>query len=294
MRVAWMLACFVVVGLLSGCAAVPARPGPIHLEEVARLGGFKVPECVLPEPESGAFYVSNIEAEPGEYWADDGLGFISRYAVDRQGTERWLNSSPAAPLHSPKGMCRLGERLYFTDNSRLLSCEAQTGGGLAVVASGFINANDLATDGKDVWLTDSSAETGGQVWCISPDGASKRQVPAPARVNGLTFHRGRLYAVSWDLHDVYELDPRGELPPVPFGQAQHFTHPDGIEVLDDGTFIVSDFVGNRICAISSDRRQTTVLAEVPSPADIGLDRRRGLLYVPLFMDDQVVVYAIRR
>jgi hypothetical protein len=283
-----------LAGLLpAGCTSLVPWGPRVRRTEVARLGGFNMPECVLPEAATGGFHVSNIEATPTTAWADDGLGFISRYSLDRQGSERWVNSSPAAVLNSPKGMCLLGGRLYFADNSRLLACDAQTGAGLTVVASGFVNANDLATDGKDVWLSDSAAEHGGQVWCVAPDGSTKRQVPAPRRVNGLTFHQGRLFAVSWDWHDVYELDARGELPPVPFGQAHHFTNLDGIEVLDDGTFIVSDFVGNQLCAISPDRRRVKVLAQVPSPADIGLDRRRGLLYVPLLLDHQVVVFAIR-
>ncbi len=295
MRRAMGLWCGILGAVLAaGCASLGPGGPRIRLTEIARMEGFRVPECVLPEPETGSFFVSNIDAGPDTYWSDDGVGFISRYTVDREGSLRWVDSSPGALLHSPKGMCRLGDWLFFTDNSRLMRCDARTGAGLTQVADGFENANDLATDGKDVWLSDSGVACGGQVWCIAPDGSSRRQVPAPQRVNGLTFHGGRLYAVSWDLHDVYELDPAGRGAPVPFGLGKHFTNLDGIEVLDDGTFLVSDFTGNRLCAIAPDRGRVRVLARVRSPADIGLDRARGLLYAPLFMEDRVVVFRIVR
>jgi len=100
--------------------------------------------------------------------------------------------------------------------------------------------------------------------------------------------------VSWDQHDIFELDPAGETDPVPFGLGAHFTHLDGIEVLDDGTFIVSDFDGNKLWAVGSDRKAIAPLADVETPADIGLDRKRMLLYVPLFMKDEVAIFRLTK
>ena len=82
--------------------------------------------------------------------------------------------------------------------------------------------------------------------------------------------------------------------PEPFGFAEHFTNLDGIEVLDDGTFLVSDFKGNAIWLISADRQSVRRLIELDSPADIGLDRKRMRLYVPQFMKDRVAVYDLKR
>lgn len=278
--------------LVAGCAALRPGGGGLRLHELRRLSGFKVPESVLPDVGTGTLYVSNIEAVPGEYWSDDGHGFVTRIEADGRRSDRWLDSAPGAVLNAPKGLCLLQGRLYLADNHRLLSCDAATGGGLTVVAVGFGDVNDLATDGSSIWLSDS-AEAAGGVWCLAPDGSSRRQVPAPTRPNGLAFHQGRLFVVSWDAHDVFELDPQGVLPPRPFGQGRHFTNLDGLVVLDDGTFIVSDFNGNQVCAISPDRKDVRGLARVTSPADIGLDRPRGLLYVPLFNQDEVVVFSWR-
>ncbi|NWK56535.1 hypothetical protein HW115_13015 [Verrucomicrobiaceae bacterium N1E253] len=252
------------------------------------IDGFDVPECVLADGD--VLYVSNIESEPGEYWNDDGRSHISRISADLQKRDlRWLDSSEEFPIHSAKGMCRLGSDLYFTDNTRLLRCDAITGEGLAVVAQGFEKANDLATDGRSVWLSDVAQ---GKVFCISPDG-TQREIQAPAGVNGLTFRGDKMFAVSWDLHDLYELDPSGKKAPVAFGLAEHFTNLDGIETLDDGSFLVSDFKGNQVCHVSADRQRVTKLADVTTPADIGINREQGLLYVPSFLDNKVLVYRIK-
>ncbi|MBN2450545.1 MAG: hypothetical protein JXR77_09145 [Lentisphaeria bacterium] len=285
----WLGLCVMAAWLGAGCSGLRLHRGAC-LVEISRLRGFQVPECVLPDVVSGDVYVSNIEAAPDAYWVDDGRGYITRLERGGGRAERWLDSTAAVPIHSPKGMCLLQGRLYFTDNSRLLDCDAATGGDVRVLAAGFGKANDLATDGVSVWLSDTKE---GLVWCIAPDGVSRRPIPAPEGVNGLAFHGGRLLAVSWDLHDLYELDPKGEVPPRAFGLADHFVNLDGIEVLEDGTFLVSDFVGNKVCRVSADGTKVTLLVEVCSPADIGLDRARGLLYVPLFLRDEVVVFRLK-
>lgn len=253
------------------------------------LTGFDVPECTLHDAASGLIYVSNVESAPDEYWMDDGTSYLSIIGPDNNiRKQRWLNSTEQAPIHGAKGMCILGDFLYFTDNTRLMRCDASTGKGLHLVVSGFQKANDLVSDGKNIWLSDNAA---GKVFCISPDG-EKREIPAPAGANGLAFGGEKLYVVSWDLHEVYELDPKGKKEPVPFGLADHFTNLDGIEVLCDGSFIVSDFKGNKVSLISKDRKQVKTLIEISTPADIGLDRKKHLLYVPQFLAGKVAVYQL--
>lgn len=267
-----------------------AKPG-WSLTPVTTLDGFQVPECALWDGKANRLYVSNIESEPGQYWSDDGKGYLSVVGPDhRVVAARWLDSTLAAVIDSPKGMCLLGAHLYFTDNTRLLRCDAATGKGLEVVAKGFQQANDLATDGEGVWLSDTAA---GKVYRVATDGG-RREIPAPEGVNGLACAGGRLFAVSWALHDVYELDPKGVRPPVAYGLARHFTNLDGVEVLEDGSLLVSDFPGNQLCLVAPDRVTVTVLARIDSPADIGLDRQRGLLYVPQFLHGRLAIFRLER
>jgi len=261
-------------------------------EEVKVVTGLSVPECVCPDPSQGNAYVSNIEAEKDAYWDNDGKGFISLIASDGSMQElRWLDSAPDAIMNSPKGMGLLGDYLYFSDNARLMRCSTKPPRQLEVVKiPPAQRLNDVGTDGRAVYLTDTAL---GLIYRVAPDGGVRR-LAAPPSVNGVAFHKEHMYAVSWDAHDVFELDPEGKAEPKPFGVSEHFTNLDGIEVLDDGTFIVSDFIGNKVCAIAPDRKTVYTLAEVETPADMGLDRDRSLLYVPLFMKDQVVVYRLER
>ncbi|MGI6461443.1 MAG: SMP-30/gluconolactonase/LRE family protein [Candidatus Hydrogenedentales bacterium] len=274
-------------------AAEDARPIPWRLEPVKTIKGCKVPECVVVDSENALAYISNVEALPDEYWSDDGRGFISLMTVDgKMLKRRWLNSEPGALIHGPKGMCLLKDVLYIADNSRLLARPLQPGGQLEVLSvPGAQRINDLATEGTHVFASDT---TRGVIYKVNPVSGEVAVLKSPPSVNGITFHKGAFFAVSWDLHDIFEIDLSGEADPVPFGLGAHFTHLDGIEVLDDGTFIVSDFDGNAIWAVGADRKAIAPLANVETPADIGLDRKRMLLYVPLFMKDEVAIFRLKK
>lgn len=258
-------------------------------EHMSTLSGFNVPECALHVPTSGLTYVSNIECQPDGYWLDDSKGFLSTIGKNNKVSEgRWIDSQPDHRLNGPKGMCQLGQFLYFTDNTRLMRCSL-SGEDITEFKSGFKTANDLATDGQSIWLSDNVA---GKVFCISPDG-DQREIKAPTGINGITFDGNEMYGVSWDLHEIYQLDPTGENEPIAFGLASHFKNLDGIEVLKDGSFIISDFIGNAVYLVGADRTSVKTLIEVPTPADIGINRKDGLLYVPQFMKDKVSIYQLK-
>ena len=106
-------------------------------ELVVTLDGFHVPESVLHAPKTGVIYVTNMECEPDEYWTDDNKGYLTTLeGVHRVKTRRWIDSTPACRLHAPKGMCLLGDTLYFADNKRLMQVPL-SGETPKVLASGF-------------------------------------------------------------------------------------------------------------------------------------------------------------
>jgi sugar lactone lactonase YvrE len=271
-------------------AGVPAKPWAT--EPLKVLTGFEVPECVAPDPAHGVIYISNIEAAEDAYWDDDGEGFISQAMSEGDMKKlRWLDSRSGAVIHSPKGMCILNGVLYFADNTRLMRCAPETTSPPEPIEiPGAKRLNDVATDGKAIYVSDTQE---GVIFRVDPKGGHT-VIPGPSGANGIAFHKGQMYCVSWDAHDVYEVDPEGKNAPKPFGLADHFKNLDGIEVLDDGTFLVSDFVGNKVCTITPDRKTVATLVEIESPADIGLDRTRGLLYVPKFEKNEVAVLKLRQ
>ena len=254
--------------------------------KLTTIEGFKVPEAVVHDTARDVLYVANVETDEGAYWGDDGKGFVSRLKPDGSVDKlRWRDSTKEAPLNAPKGMCVLDGMLYVGDNSRVMSYPLWSDEpGKQINIRGAQRLNDFATDGKHVYVSDTGA---GKVYRIT--GEKIMVVKAPKGVNGITCVRRRMFAVSWDLHEVYELDPEGRDEPRAFGLADHFTNLDGIEVLHDGAILVSDFVGNKVSAISPDGKTVRTLLTVETPADIEYDSRRNRLYIPSFMRDRVVV-----
>jgi DNA-binding beta-propeller fold protein YncE len=286
-RSTWLVLCLLSLAAV-GCAAGPAW----RAREIAAMGGFDAPECVAVDGMSHAALVSNIATATQQYWADDGAGFISRL---RSGgapeSMRWKDSTPQLPLNAPKGMCILEAHLYVADNTRVVCYPIATAEpGRAIDVPGARRLNDMASDGTAAYVSDTAT---GKIYRIDPKGDVK-ELKGPPGVNGITFFKGRMFAVSWDLHEVYELDPHGKADPTPFGVAANFKTPDGIEVLDDGTFVVSDFTAGRVATISPDRRTVGTILLTQTPADIGLDRERGILYVPRLQANQVGVYKLEK
>jgi sugar lactone lactonase YvrE len=283
-----------IIMVFSGCGKdrpVDVGGGELALEKVAVIEGLDLPECMVIDSGSGKVYVSNVVTANEGYWIDDSNGFISLMSPDGKIEKlRWLESSSAMAVNNPKGMCILGGKLYFNDDDKLKYCSLNAPSETGVISlPGANKLNDLATDGKSLWVTDTGA---GKVFCVEPDGSS-REIQSPEAINGITCYNGKLFAVSWGLHEVYELDPAGKEAPVAFGLSSHFTALDGIEVLDDGMFIVSDYKGNKVCSISADRKTVRTLIELESPADFGFDRENKLLYVPEMLSNRAVILKVK-
>jgi sugar lactone lactonase YvrE len=287
-----LAATLVVTG---GCRTGVMRMGEndLPLQAVVMVKGLDAPECAIVDPASGFVYVSNIEAPPEAYWSDNGKGFISRLKPDGTlDTLRWVDSSPAFVLNSPKGMCILNGMLYVTDNTRIVEISIQEAKPLRVIGvPGALRLNDMATDGRDVFVSDTDR---GIVQRVDLGPEERHETVAEIEsVNGITFAGGTMFAVSWGLHEVFEVDYRRGGRPEPFGWADYFTNLDGIEVLADGAFIVSDFMGSKVCRISADRQHVVTLAELESPADIGMDTKQRLLFVPQLRANQLSVYRLQ-
>jgi DNA-binding beta-propeller fold protein YncE len=130
----------------------PASPPfeTIALTEIWRTGGFASPESVLPDPESGLIFVSNVN---GEGDAVDGNGFISRITPDGEiETLDW-----ATGLDGPKGMALVGDRLYVTDITRIVCLDRTTGeivNRWPAPGAGFLNDAVAGPDGR-IYVSDS-------------------------------------------------------------------------------------------------------------------------------------------
>lgn len=266
------------------------------VEKIQEVSGFQIPECVVVDEAGAKAYVSNVNASRegkgyDRFWSHDGNGFISRFSLPAPDSAQiWQKSNADFRFSGPKGMCLLGDSLWVTDIDRVLQFPLDGEHPPSVIpVPGAKKLNDMASDGKFVYVSDSGA---GKCYRLHPRGKHE-EIPAPVGINGITFSGNKMYGVSWALRDIYELDPDGVKPPRAFGLTDYFKTPDGIEVLSDGTFVVSDSEGNQVVAVAADGRSVVKLIECAAPADIGIDRKRGLLFVPRFFDSRVDVYRLK-
>ena len=282
---------------LCGCrkrrqgGAEPGEAPDWRVEPVKTVVGMEVPECTLYDSVRRQVYVSNVATADKGYWEEDGKGFLSIMSPDGIIRKmRWMDSTEEVPIHAPKGMAILDEYLYFADVTALKRVPIGGGEVERIALPEAKRLNDVASDGEAIWVSDVELS---KIYRVDKAG-QVREIIAPENVNGVTCYGGKMYAVSWYLHEVYEVDPAGKEEPVPFGVAEHFTNLDGIEVLDDGTFLVSDFTGGKVCTISADRKTVKTLVELETPADIGLDRAAGMLYVPQLTLNKVVIFRLSK
>ncbi|MBI2301333.1 MAG: hypothetical protein HYU66_20690, partial [Armatimonadetes bacterium] len=192
--------------------AAAAQAGNWTLKQKSVVTDFEVPECVVVDAATGAAYVSNIQAAEGGYWSDDGLAFLSKLkpggVLDLL---KWKQHAAAAPLNAPKGMCIVDRVLYVADNNVVRRYDLKTGNSRpALTDARWKQLNDLASDGHTAFVSDTAT---GQIWKLA--NPANQLVTTLPSANGITFSGAKMYAVSWDNHEVYELNPAGGAKPKP-------------------------------------------------------------------------------
>jgi DNA-binding beta-propeller fold protein YncE len=288
--------------MLSGCAA----PGPNAIsnptsatdgwivEKVTEVSNLAVPECAAVCPDGGDVFISNIDAPKegpdNRYNTEDNQGFITRLKPGGALIAgQWVKSEVNAPIHSIKGLCVLKGVIYACDVDHVRRMSIKTGQALEPIYirdAQFLN--DAATDGEYVYVSDSNTNKIHRL-----DGMKVTDIPAPNNPNGIAFENGKMIVVSWAEHEIYEVDMDCIVPPKPFGLADKFEGLDGVEVLSDGTFIVSDQKQNRLALIGADRKSIRTLVKVKGgPADFGIDAKRGFLYVPMIWNNSLTVFKL--
>ncbi len=281
---------FTLLTLTSGCTQHSVTEWV--LEPVASIEGFKTPECAEVNPADGTVYVSNIFAlARDKVGALDANGFISLLEPGGKIKEyQAIKGTQTLPVHGPSGMCFFKGYLYFNNRNTLKRRQLSDGVNEVVQMPSSEGFNDAACDDNYVYVSGQDA-----IYRVDVAGnASKFQ--KLKGVNGIKSWKGKLFAVTTakDKSDLYELDPKGKTPPRAFGLAPKFAGIDGIEVLPDGTFLITDCHGHKIYTVASDRKTVRLVAEgLEYPADLGVDSARGYVYVPQFFRGTVEVYRLK-
>ncbi|MCX6996398.1 MAG: hypothetical protein NTV49_04775 [Kiritimatiellaeota bacterium] len=285
-----MLALIFTAGYSKPCAAATWS-----LEPVCSVKGFKTPESAAVNPADGTVYVGNIYALTRDtVKALDANGFIS--TLEPGGKIKKLQAiagTRATPVHGVFGMCFFDGYLYFNDINSLKRCPLKDTAAVEVVpvpgtAHGF---NDATCDERHVYVTGYDA-----IFRVDRKGEGGKFADLKG-VNGVKCWQGKLFAVTTagERSDLYELDPAGKNPPQAFGLAPQFAGLDGIEVLGDGTFLITDCHGHKVYTIAPDRKTVKVVVQgLEYPADLGVDHERSLVYIPQFFRNTVEVYRLKK
>ncbi len=263
-----------------------------------KLTGFQTPESVLYDADQDVYFVSNINGQP---LAADDNGFISRINADTMQIDlKWIDAAkPDILLNAPKGLGILGDNLYVADLTVVRKFDRKTGkpkGEIKIPGSTFLN--DIASDGKAIYVTDSGMKAGANgfegtgtdaVWKIVNDKAEKIAAGTDLnRPNGVDIADGKIWVVSFGSNELYQIvsGKKTSVAKLPKGSL------DGLVHLSDGSFLVSSWDGKAVYRGKGNSFQA-IVENVDSPADICYDAKRHRLLVPHFMENVVTIHDVQ-
>ncbi len=262
--------------------------------------GLQTPESVLYDADQDVYFISNINGQP---LAKDGNGYISKVNPETLQMEaKWIDGSKkGSHLDAPKGLAIVGDELWVTDITDVRKFDRKTGaskGKVAIPGSTFLN--DLVSDGKSAYVSDSGMKAGANgsfegtgtdsVWKITGNKATKIASGKDLnRPNGLELADGKLWVVSFAANELYSIDggKKTSVAKLPKGSL------DGLVHMSDGTFLVSSWESNSVFRGPAAGPFTEVITGVTSPADIGYDTKRHRVLVPHFMESRVTIHDLQ-
>lgn len=276
---------------------------------VGTIDGMRTPESVLHDPDQDVYFVSNVDGNPSD---KDGNGFIARVPADQLGSPQLdfvRGGRTGIRLNAPKGMAIVGDTLWVADIDAVRGFNRKTGRPVATIDLAPMGAtflNDIAVGpGDTLYVTDTGVRfdaTG----TMSHPGADRvfaiaGRTPSVAvegtilsGPNGATWDSAgrRLLVAPFSGPTLLGWTPAGRAP-NPQRLAAGPGSFDGIGFLPDGRLVVSSWADSSVYAVQGDSAMTRLITGLEAPADLGIDRQRGRILVPLFNQNRVVVYAVR-
>jgi sugar lactone lactonase YvrE len=282
----------------STVTAAPTGPARVSTTE-----GFSTPESVIWDAEQRVWFVTNVNGSP---LARDGNGFISRLTAD--GTVDSLHFVQAgrggAKLNGPKGTAIVGDTLWVADIDAVRGFNRKTGAPVANVEFGtrarFLNDLAVGPDGR-IYITDTGIEFDAKGVMIHPGpdrifALKGRKVTVAAegawlaRPNGLTWDQAnnRFIVVPFGGTALLGWKP-GEKKADTIGTGPGSQ--DGVEVMG-GEVLVTSWADSTVFAVEAGGVRK-IATGVNSPADIGVDPARGLVAIPLFLENRVEFWRLK-
>ena len=262
--------------------------------QVWELAGFEAPESALPVKADNVIYVSNVNGNAPD---KDGNGYISKVSFDgKMIAQKWVTG-----LDAPKGLARVGDKLYAADIDKLVEID---------VATGAIVTRFEAKDAK--FLNDVTADTLGHVyvsdmvtntiWRLED---RKLEVwlkdDALLNPNGLTVDGNTLVVASWGvMTDGFATKVPGHLLEVSLsdkkihdlGNGKPVGNLDGLEILDKDSFIVTDWMAGLLFKIGRDGEAKVLMPLSPGSADLAYIADERLAIIPMMKDGKLIAVKV--
>jgi hypothetical protein len=265
--------------------------------------GLQTPESVRYDSTLDVFFVSNINGNPSR---KDNNGWIGRIPAGQPGRAAVFiaGGQDGVFLHAPKGMVIQGDTLWVTDIDIVRGFDKNTGKFVAAIGFwsknvGFLNDIALGSDGA-LYITDTGItfDADGQ---IKPAPGGPRVFRLAGRTmteevkgdvlaapNGIAFDAAntRFILGPFNGKDLQTWRP-GALPePLATGPGMY----DGVEIVN-GRVYVTSWADSAVHVVENGKMRK-LIPNLPSPADLGVDTKRGVLAVPRFNDGRVDYYKL--
>lgn len=259
--------------------------------------GFDNPESFVVDPETGAYYVSNVAGSPS---AKDGNGYISKISANGNVVIRkFVGGGAAEPfLNAPKGLVVRGAELWTADIDVVRVFDKETGKLLRVIDCSTLNArflNDICLDlGGRVYVSDM---LGDQILMIDPSKNyaisifySGAELGNP---NGILFNpkTRSLMVATFKSGEILEIDRLSRIHRLKRGLKTL----DGIDYDAGGNLYVASFEKGEIYKIPFYGRGplTVFRSGLTTPADITCDRKSGELLIPSMKGNTIVTVFLK-
>jgi hypothetical protein len=238
----------------------------------------------------------------------DGNGFISRVAPDGTLLElRWIDGAAGGLLDAPKGMALDGDKLYVADLNVVRSFDRKSGqplGKVAILSASYLNGLAIATDGtlfaSDTGLTKSRGPT--ELQNTGSDAIYSLDARGSVGVLFKGIELGQPSGLLADTGGVWVVNTNGELVRISHDGALQTLgklpggNLEGLVQTENGRLVIS-------CAATSTvyigkpppspaGAFEPLITDLESPADLGYDRRRHQLLVPLTRDNALYIQQI--
>jgi hypothetical protein len=267
------------------------------------VGGFVNPESVGCDARGKALYVGNFGSPKFDPALKDGMGYISKVALDGKVLEKqFLPAAGGEKLNKPKGIWIRGGQLWVTDIDAVWQFDLKTKKGRKLALPGVGFANDPAVMDGVLYISDNRNDL--MVKVAPADFLHAKKAPEVTQVfkgmglnpNGVYPLDGMMLMVGFLAPDkprsIYALGASGQIKTLsaPIGRL------DGVYPLADGSMLLTDWNSGSLSRWTESGELRKLADGFKGPADFCVIPQAGgmTVYVPDLVQSQLRIVQLRK